>query len=71
MEASVSEGELERLRQALRRLFEGQQEALEVLRQALEEEAPTEEALGDLEDILEGSLEDARAILGMDEGGEA
>jgi HPt (histidine-containing phosphotransfer) domain-containing protein len=67
----VSEGELERLRQAVRRLFEGQQEALEVLRQALEDDTPMEEALGGLEDIMEGSLEDARAILGMDERDEA
>jgi hypothetical protein len=67
----VSEGELERLRQAVRRLFEGQQEALEVLRQALEDDTSMEEALGGLEDIMEGSLEDARAILGMDERDEA
>jgi len=56
----VSEGELERLQRAVRRLLDGQREALEVLRQALEDDTPTEEALGDLEDILEGSLEDAR-----------
>jgi hypothetical protein len=71
MEGTVSEGELYRLRRAVRRLFEGHREALEVLRQALEDDTPTEEALGDLEDILEGSLEDARSLLGMDEGNEA
>ena len=67
----MSEEELERLRRAVRRLLDGQQEALEVLRQALEEDAPAEDALGDLEDILEGALEDAHAILGIDEGNEA
>ena len=67
----MSEEELERLRRAVRRLLDGQQEALEVLRQALEEDAPAEDALGDLEDILEGALEDAHAILGIDEGDEA
>jgi len=71
MEGSMSEEELERLRRAVRRLLDGQQEALEVLRQALEEDAPAEDALGDLEDILEGALEDAHAILGIDEGDEA
>jgi len=71
MEGSMSEEELERLRRAVRRLLDGQQEALEVLRQALEEDAPAEDALGDLEDILEGALEDAHAILGIDEGNEA
>ena len=35
---------------------------------------PSEDALADLEDILQGALEDARAVLGMeeeDEGNEA
>jgi hypothetical protein len=46
----------------------GQREALEVLRQALDGEAPapTEDALVDLEDILQGALEDTRAILGIE-----
>jgi hypothetical protein len=70
-EGSVREEELGRLRRAVGRLLDGQREALEVLRQALEDDTPTEEALGDLEDILEGSLEDARALLGMDEGDKA
>ena len=74
MEGGVSEGELERLRRAVERLMEGQREALEVLRRALDEGMPSEDALADLEDILQGSLEDARAVLGMeeeDEGNEA
>jgi len=60
-----------RLRRATERLMDGQREALEVLRQALDDEAPAEDALGDLEDILQGALEDARSILGMEEGDEA
>ena len=67
----MREEELGHLRRAVGRLLDGQREALEVLRQALEDDTPTEEALGDLEDILEGSLEDARALLGMDEGDKA
>ena len=63
--------ESERLRRATERLVNGQREALEVLRRALDGEAPAEDALGDLEDILEGALEDARSILGMEEGDEA
>ena len=60
-----------RLRRATERLMDGQREALEVLRQALDDEAPAEDALGDLEDILQGALEDARSILGMEEGDKA
>jgi hypothetical protein len=56
-----------RLRRATERLMEGQREALEVLRQGLDDEAHAEDALGDLEDILEGALEDARSILGIEE----
>jgi hypothetical protein len=70
----VNETEQQRLRRAVERLMDGQREALEVTRSALEGGAPSEDALVDLEDILEGSLEDARAMLGMedeDEGGEA
>ena len=64
----MSGTESERLRQAVGRLVDGQREALEVLRQTLDAEgAPAEDALGDLEDILEGALEDARAILGTDD----
>jgi hypothetical protein len=70
MEGGVSEGELERLRRAVERLMEGQREALEVLRRALNGEAPAEEALEELEDVLQGALDDARAILGTEEEGD-
>jgi hypothetical protein len=63
----VNETEQQRLRRALGRLMDGQREALEVTRQALDSRVPAEDALADLEDILEGSLEDARAMLGMEE----
>ena len=59
--------ENEGLRQALERLMDGQREALEVLRRALDSEALAEEALVDLEDILQGALEDSRSILGLEE----
>jgi hypothetical protein len=65
----VSGAESERLRLAVERLLDGQREALEVLRRTLDGEAPAEEALEDLEDILQGALEDARAILGTEEEG--
>jgi len=69
----VNGTENERLRRAVGRLMDGQREALEVLRRALDtESALSEDAMVDLEDILQGALEDARAILGMeDEGNEA
>jgi hypothetical protein len=63
----VSETESGGLRRAVERLMDGQREALEVTRRALDGGAPAEDALEDLEDILEGSLEDARALLGMEE----
>ena len=58
------------LRQAVRRLMEGQEEALAIVRAALEagEGARTDDALADLQDVLEGTLEDARADLGIEEG---
>jgi hypothetical protein len=65
----VNETEKRRLRRALERLVDGQREALEAVRQALDaESAPSEDVLAALEDILEGSLEDARSILGTEEG---
>ena len=69
----MNETEQQRLRRALGRLVDGQREALEVLRRALGGEAPAEEALVDLEDILQGALDDARAVLvlGTEEGDEA
>jgi Flp pilus assembly protein TadB len=67
----VSEAEQEGLRRALGRLVDGQREALEVIRRALDAGAPSEDALEDLEDILQGALDDARAALGTEEGDEA
>jgi hypothetical protein len=67
----VSETESGGLRRAVERLMDGQREALEVTRRALDEGTPAEGALEDLEDILQGALEDARAILGTEEGDEA
>jgi hypothetical protein len=64
----VNEAEQRRLRRAVERLMYGQREALEVLRRALDGGAPAEGALEDLEDILEGAQDDARAILGMEDG---
>ena len=52
--------ENERLKRAVGRLMDGNREALEVLRQTLDEDGTAEDTLGDLEDILEGGLEDAR-----------
>ena len=65
----MNDTENDRLRRAVVRLMDGQREALEVLRQTLDDDVPTEDALGDLEDILVGASEDARTILGIDEGG--
>ena len=72
-------GESGRLREAVDRLMDAQQEAIEVTGRALdagadgwdEDERPAtnerlETALVDVRDILEGALEDAREIL---EGG--
>jgi hypothetical protein len=60
------------LRQAVRRLMEGQREALGIVRGVLEagEDARTDDALADLQDVLEGTLEDAQADLGIEEGEE-
>ena len=63
----MNETEQQRLRRAVERLLDGQREALEVTRRALDSRAPAEGSLEDLEDILEGSLEDARAMLGMED----
>jgi hypothetical protein len=62
----VNVTENERLRLALERLMDGQREALEVLRRSLDGEAPAGDVLGDLEDVLQGALEDARSILGTE-----
>ena len=44
------------MRRAVGQLMDGQREALEVLPRALDEETLSEDALADLEDILQGSL---------------
>jgi hypothetical protein len=53
--------------------MDGQQEALDIARATLEAgtAARTDDALADLVDVLEGTLEDARAELGIEEGEEA
>jgi hypothetical protein len=68
----VSETEDARLKKAVERLMDGQQEALDIVRAALEagDDARTDDALADLQDVLEGTLEDARADLGVEEGDE-
>jgi len=60
------------LRRAMRRLMEGQEEALGIVRATLEagEDARTDDVLADLQDVLEGTLEDARADLGIEDGDE-
>ena len=71
MEGSMSEGELERLRRALKRLMDGQREALEAIEQAFEQSKEgfeQETTLVDVQDILSGAHEDARTILGREEG---
>jgi len=69
----VSGAEEARLRRAVGRLMDGQQEALDIARATLEAgtAARTDDALADLVDVLEGTLEDARAELGIEEGEEA
>lgn len=65
--------EEDRLRRAVERLMDGQREALGIVRAALEagDRVRTDDALPDLQDVLEGALEDARADLGIEEGGTA
>lgn len=61
------------MRRGSERMMLGLQEALEIVRATLEagEEARTDDALADLQDVLEGALEDDRADLGIEEGGRA
>ena len=66
----MSEGEPERLRRALRRLMDGHREALGVIDQEVEDqESSAQETLAEVQDILSGAYEDARSILGGEEGG--
>lgn len=69
----MSGAEDARLKRAVERLMDGQQEALAIVRGVLEagDDARTDDALADLQDVLEGTLEDARADLGIEEGNEA
>ena len=66
----MSEVELLRLRRALERLMDGHREALEVIDQEVEDqESSAQETLAEVQDILSGAQEDARSILGGEEGG--
>jgi hypothetical protein len=66
---SMSEGELERLRRALERLMSGQREALGVIEREVEDqESSAQETLAEVQDILSGAYDDARTILGGEEG---
>jgi len=69
----MSGAEDARLKRAVERLMDGQQEALQIAREALEAGPGdhVDDALADLQDVLEGTLEDARADLGIEEGEEA
>jgi hypothetical protein len=69
MEGSMSERELERLRRALERLMAGNREALGVIDQEVEDqESSAQETLAEVQDILAGAYDDARIILGEEEG---
>ena len=69
MEGSMSEGELELLRRALERLMAGHREALGVIDQEVEDqESSAQETLAEVQDILAGAYDDARIILGEEEG---
>ena len=66
----MSEVELLRLRRALERLMDGHREALEVIDQEVEDQGSSaQETLAEVQDILSGAQEDARSILGGEEGG--
>jgi hypothetical protein len=65
----MSEGELERLRRVVERLMAGQREALGVIDQEVEDqESSAQETLAEVQDILAGAYDDARTILGGEEG---
>jgi hypothetical protein len=69
MEGRMSERELERLRRALERLMAGHREALGVIDQEVEDqESSAQETLAEVQDILAGAYDDARIILGEEEG---
>ena len=65
----MSEGELDRLRRVVERLMAGHREVLGVIDQEVEDqESSAQETLAEVQDILSGALEDARTILGGEEG---
>jgi hypothetical protein len=65
----MSEGELDRLRRVVERLMAGHREALGVIDQEVEnQESSAQETLAEVQDILSGAYEDARTILGGEEG---
>jgi hypothetical protein len=70
MEGSMSEGELERLRRVVERLMAGHREALGVIDEEVEdqESSAQQQTLAEVQDILSGAYEDARTILGGEEG---
>jgi hypothetical protein len=66
----MREGELDRLQRAVERLMAGQREALGVIDQEVEDqETFAQETLAEVQGILSGAYEDARTILGINEGG--
>ena len=66
----MNEGERNRLRRAVERLMIGQREALEVIdREVEDQESSAQETLAEVQDILSGAYDDARTILGGEEGG--
>ncbi len=66
----MNEGERDRLRRAVERLMIGQREALGVIdREVEDQENSAQETLAEVQDILSGAYEDARTILGGEEGG--
>ena len=65
----MSEGELDRLRRAVKRLMDGHREALGVIDREVEDPEPSaEETLAEVQDILSGAYDDAQTILGGEEG---
>jgi hypothetical protein len=65
----MSEGELDQLRRVAERLMAGHREALGVIDQEVEDrESSAQETLAEVQDILSGAYEDARTILGGEEG---
>jgi hypothetical protein len=65
----MSGGELDRLRRVVERLMAGHKEALGVIDQEVEDrESSAQETLAEVQDILSGAYDDARTILGGEEG---